>query len=180
MSPTDSVYRYSSSALPGGTATYEHPRSTQTCRLGSNNYASHLLLTTSPGAELNRPEILRDRRCRRAAGGRSVQRRLHLRRVDPATQGEHHPRGPQVRSTATSSTLPVVPGSSSGTVDPGSKAEASGVVPNDIITSVNGQPTPTVPVFRQVLAGMRAGRTVPVVINRGGSTTTRQLILGRD
>ncbi|GAA4635675.1 hypothetical protein GCM10023196_082080 [Actinoallomurus vinaceus] len=74
----------------------------------------------------------------------------------------------------------MVPGSSSGTVDPGSKAEASGVVPNDIITSVNGQPTPTVPVFRQVLAGMRAGRTVPVVINRGGSTTTRQLILGRD
>ncbi|GAA4600920.1 hypothetical protein GCM10023195_01670 [Actinoallomurus liliacearum] len=62
-------------------------------------------------------------------------------------------------------------------VEPGSKAEMSGILPNDVITTLNGQPTPTVSAFHEILAGKRAGQTVPVVINRNGATMALQLTL---
>lgn len=62
-------------------------------------------------------------------------------------------------------------------VDPDSKAALSGLRPNDIIISLPGQATPTAHALHLALTGKRAGRTMPVTINRNGSIMTLPLTL---
>jgi hypothetical protein len=62
-------------------------------------------------------------------------------------------------------------------VDPGSKADNSGLKPGDLITGIAGTPTPTVNDLDTFLDQKRAGTTYPVTIQRGGTTVTLQLTL---
>ncbi|MEV0972657.1 PDZ domain-containing protein [Microtetraspora glauca] len=62
-------------------------------------------------------------------------------------------------------------------VDPGSKADISGLQPGDLITSIGGTPTPTVNDLDTFLDQKRAGTTYPVTVQRGGTTVTLQLTL---
>ncbi|MEV4007254.1 PDZ domain-containing protein [Actinomadura sp. NPDC049753] len=63
-------------------------------------------------------------------------------------------------------------------VDPGSKAQASGLQPGDLITDIAGTPTPTINDLDAFLLGSkRAGATYPVTVKRGGTTVTLQLTL---
>jgi len=64
-------------------------------------------------------------------------------------------------------------------VDPGSKADASGLKPGDLIVDVAGTPIPTVNDLDTYLDGKRAGATYPVTVKRGGTTVTLQLTLDR-
>ncbi|MGI5488515.1 PDZ domain-containing protein [Microtetraspora malaysiensis] len=52
-------------------------------------------------------------------------------------------------------------------VDPGSKADASGLQPGDLITDIAGTPTPTVNDLDTFLDQKRAGTTYPVTVKRG-------------
>ncbi|WP_160159806.1 PDZ domain-containing protein [Streptomyces sp. WAC05374] len=59
-------------------------------------------------------------------------------------------------------------------VDPDLNAAAAGFKDKDIITSVDGQPVTSVPSLNGILAGKRAGTTVPVGITRNGTQMTLQ------
>ncbi|XVQ90136.1 PDZ domain-containing protein [Microbispora siamensis] len=60
-------------------------------------------------------------------------------------------------------------------VDPGSKADISGLQPGDVITGIAGTSTPTVNDLDTFLDQKRAGTTYPVTVRRGGTTITLQL-----
>ncbi|MET8139101.1 trypsin-like peptidase domain-containing protein [Sphaerisporangium sp. NPDC005288] len=64
-------------------------------------------------------------------------------------------------------------------VDAGSGAARAGIRPGDIITSVNGKPTPTAASLSEVLAGLRPGTQAKVgVLHPNGKTTTVTVTLG--
>ncbi|WP_327048389.1 PDZ domain-containing protein [Microbispora sp. NBC_01189] len=63
------------------------------------------------------------------------------------------------------------------TVDPGSKADTSGLQPGDLIIDIAGTPTPTVNDLDTFLDQKRAGTTYPATVMRGGTTVTLQLTL---
>jgi len=61
----------------------------------------------------------------------------------------------------------------------GGPAAKAGIAAGDVITAVNGQPTPDTQTLAQVLAGLQPGQTVPVAITKsGGGTATVQVTLG--
>ncbi|EFL24780.1 hypothetical protein SSOG_04494 [Streptomyces himastatinicus ATCC 53653] len=62
-------------------------------------------------------------------------------------------------------------------VDPGTNAEAAGLLPGDLITDVAGTPTPTVNDLDAVLSGKRSGVTYTVTVKRGGALVTLQIPL---
>ncbi len=53
-------------------------------------------------------------------------------------------------------------------VSPGGPAERAGMRPYDVITSVDGQPTPSAEALAEVLAGLRPGQAVPVTVEADG------------
>jgi len=64
-------------------------------------------------------------------------------------------------------------------VQAGSAAEKAGFQPRDLIVSIDGKPTPTTNVLAEVIAALKPGQTVPVVIVRqSGARTTLQVTLG--
>jgi S1-C subfamily serine protease len=65
-------------------------------------------------------------------------------------------------------------------VTPGGPAATAGLRAGDVITKVNGTPTPDTETLAAVLAGLRPGQQVPVTITRpDGSTATVQVTLGQ-
>jgi S1-C subfamily serine protease len=66
------------------------------------------------------------------------------------------------------------------TVTKDGPAEKVGIRPNDIIVSVNGTRTPTTSDLTDVLAGLKPGQAVPVVVQHpDGSRTTVKITLGQ-
>jgi putative serine protease PepD len=64
-------------------------------------------------------------------------------------------------------------------VKPGGPAEKAGLKAGDVITSVNGKPTPDTESFSTVLADLKPGQSVPVsVISVDGSKGTATVVLG--
>jgi S1-C subfamily serine protease len=63
-------------------------------------------------------------------------------------------------------------------VEPGGPAAKAGMQPGDVITSVAGRDVGGSQQLTVVLADLDVGRTVPVVVRRGGTTTTLQVTLG--
>jgi putative serine protease PepD len=64
-------------------------------------------------------------------------------------------------------------------VRPGGAAARAGIRRGDVILKVAGRPTATADDLSMVLAGLRPGQTVPVVVRHpGGGTTTVQVTLG--
>jgi S1-C subfamily serine protease len=64
-------------------------------------------------------------------------------------------------------------------VQPGSPAAKAGIRAGQLITAVNGTPTPDPTTLTDVLAGLRPGDTVSLAVtNPAGSTQTVQVILG--
>ncbi len=64
-----------------------------------------------------------------------------------------------------------------GAVAPESPAERAGLQPGDLILSIDGKPTNArfveeVPLIYQMIANLEVGKTVPVVIERGGTRQT--------
>jgi len=59
-------------------------------------------------------------------------------------------------------------------VAPGSGAEAAGLQPDDVLISVNGNPTPTTTALREAVAPVR-GETVSVVVERDGQRIEKDL-----
>jgi len=53
-------------------------------------------------------------------------------------------------------------------VAPGSAGAAAGIQPGDAILEVNRRPVPDAVAFRQVVAGLKPGDSVPVYLQRGG------------
>jgi Do/DeqQ family serine protease len=53
-------------------------------------------------------------------------------------------------------------------VAPGSAGAAAGIQPGDAILEVNRRPVPDAVAFRQVVAGLKPGESVPVYLQRGG------------
>jgi S1-C subfamily serine protease len=65
-------------------------------------------------------------------------------------------------------------------VVPGGPAAAAGIAPNDIITAVDGQPTPTTEELVRVLAGLKPGERVSVrIVQPDGSARDVQVTLGQ-
>lgn len=63
---------------------------------------------------------------------------------------------------------------------PGGPAAKAGLKPGDVITAVNGRPTPDTEALAAVLAGLRPGQRVPVrVITSGGAKAAFQVTLGQ-
>jgi putative serine protease PepD len=66
-----------------------------------------------------------------------------------------------------------------GAVTPGGPAAKAGLQPGDVIVSVDGRPPPTSDVLSAVLATLKPGKTVPVVVrHQNGKKTTLQVTLG--
>ncbi len=64
-------------------------------------------------------------------------------------------------------------------IHPGDPAARAGLVPGDVITAVNGQPTPDLETYVTVLARLRTGQTVPVrVTHLNGTSSTVPVTLG--
>jgi S1-C subfamily serine protease len=64
--------------------------------------------------------------------------------------------------------------------EPGGPAARAGISEGDVITAVNGQPTPNTSALSTVLAGLSPGQTVPVTIVRpDGSSGTVSVSLGQ-
>jgi putative serine protease PepD len=67
-------------------------------------------------------------------------------------------------------------------VSPGGPAERAGIGPDQVITSVDGQPTPSAEALAEVLAGLRPGQAVPVTVQGDGpsrSVATVTVTLGQ-
>ena len=65
-------------------------------------------------------------------------------------------------------------------VEPNSPAAQAGISAGDVITSVNGRPTPTISALGEVLAGLSPGQTVKVNITHpDGGTATVNVTLGQ-
>ena len=65
-------------------------------------------------------------------------------------------------------------------VTPGGRAAEAGLQAGDVITKVNGTPTPDTGILAAVLAGLRPGQQVPVTITRAsGRTATVNVTLGQ-
>lgn len=62
-------------------------------------------------------------------------------------------------------------------VDAGTNTEASGLLPGDVITALDGVPTPTVNDLDKALMDKRGGATYPVTVNRSGDIITLMLTL---
>jgi Do/DeqQ family serine protease len=56
-------------------------------------------------------------------------------------------------------------------VAPGSAGAAAGIKPGDAILEVNRKPVSDAEVFRQVVAGLKPGESVPVYLQRGGGAS---------
>ena len=84
--------------------------------------------------------------------------------------------GVRVRTVADQSGKPV----GVGVVDvvPDGPAAAAGIQPGDVITSVDGNPTPTSQALGAVLAELKPGDTVTVVVERGGAEQELKVTLG--
>ena len=84
--------------------------------------------------------------------------------------------GVRVRTVADQSGKPV----GVGVVDvvPDGPAAAAGIQPGDVITSVDGNPTPTSQALGAVLAELKPGDTVTVVVQRGGAEQELKVTLG--
>jgi putative serine protease PepD len=67
-----------------------------------------------------------------------------------------------------------------GVVDvvPGGPAAAAGIQPGDVIVSVDGKETPTSEALGDVLADLKPGDSVPVVVRRGGAEQELKVTLG--
>lgn len=63
-------------------------------------------------------------------------------------------------------------------VTTGGAAQAAGLQAGDVITALDGRPTPTVQQLTAVLAGLDPGAAVPVVVVRNGAQRTVQVTLG--
>ncbi|MEA2248817.1 MAG: hypothetical protein QOH46_3346 [Solirubrobacteraceae bacterium] len=63
-------------------------------------------------------------------------------------------------------------------VESGGPADKAGIEQGDIIVSVDGQPTPSTDALSTVLAALKPGRRVPVVIVRDGQRMTVTVTLG--
>jgi S1-C subfamily serine protease len=67
-----------------------------------------------------------------------------------------------------------------GRVPPGSDVAGAGVAVGDVVTAVNGQPTPTVAELADVLAGLRSGAVVSAsLIVPSGAHEVVQVVLGQ-
>jgi len=65
-------------------------------------------------------------------------------------------------------------------VTPGGAAATAGLRTGDVITAVNGTPTPDSETLAGVLAGLQPGQRVPVNVTRAnGSTATVTVTLGQ-
>ncbi len=62
-------------------------------------------------------------------------------------------------------------------VMPGSAADETGLRTGDVITNVNGTPTPNVNAYTAALNGLRSGAIVPVTVRRNGRTVQINLEL---
>ena len=66
-----------------------------------------------------------------------------------------------------------------GTITPGGAAASGGIRVGDLILSIDGTPTPTVSTLEAVLAELKPGQEVPIVIeHQGGARRTLHLTLG--
>ena len=66
-----------------------------------------------------------------------------------------------------------------GTITPGGAAATGGIRVGDLILSIDGTPTPTVSALEAVLAELKPGQEVPIVIeHQGGARRTLHLRLG--
>ncbi len=71
-----------------------------------------------------------------------------------------------------------------GSIAPDSPAERAGLQPGDIVLSIAGKPTNArfveeVPLIYQLIADLEVGKTVPVVIERGGQRQTLNMEVAR-
>ena len=64
-------------------------------------------------------------------------------------------------------------------VESGGPAAGAGILPGDLITAVDGHPTPSDVALSAVLANLMPGQTVPAQISRGGATKTVTVTLGQ-
>lgn len=64
-------------------------------------------------------------------------------------------------------------------VESGGPADKAGIQPGDLVTSVAGQPTPTLAALQDVLAGQSPGASVPVMVTTAsGAAKTVTVVLG--
>lgn len=63
-------------------------------------------------------------------------------------------------------------------VEPGSPAEDAGLQPLDVVTEINGEPTPDMPTFRQELYKNQPGDKVEITYYRNGKQETTNVTLG--
>ncbi|MFN8818005.1 MAG: DegQ family serine endoprotease [bacterium] len=63
-------------------------------------------------------------------------------------------------------------------VTTGSPAESAGLAVEDVITEVNGRPTPNMETLRSIIGVTPPGRTVEVKLNRAGETKSKSVTLG--
>jgi putative serine protease PepD len=64
-------------------------------------------------------------------------------------------------------------------VDPGGPADKAGIRAGDVITAVGGESVTDTGALGAVLAKSKPGDTVPVQINRAGTTSTVRVTLGQ-
>jgi S1-C subfamily serine protease len=58
-------------------------------------------------------------------------------------------------------------------VEPGGPAQRAGITPDDVIIMINGQPTPTLSVLQDILAGLKAGARVSLTVLQPNGTTRK-------
>ncbi|MFE3316364.1 PDZ domain-containing protein, partial [Embleya sp. NPDC059213] len=61
----------------------------------------------------------------------------------------------------------------------GSSGRTAGLRPGDVLTAINGRPTPNISAYCRALNNRRAGATFPFTIQRAGRTLTLQVTLYR-
>jgi S1-C subfamily serine protease len=67
-----------------------------------------------------------------------------------------------------------------GSVTPGGPAEKAGLKQGDVITAVNGTPTPTIEALGTELAGLKPGQTITLkVTHQDGTNSTLNITLGQ-
>ncbi|MET8752250.1 PDZ domain-containing protein [Streptomyces sp. NPDC004667] len=62
-------------------------------------------------------------------------------------------------------------------VPPGTSGATAGLQPGDVITAIDGQPTPNIGTYYSVINNYRAGATLPFTIQRAGQTLTLPVTL---